>query len=421
MSESFREHAKYGASSAHRWMKCHASIKLAETLPTPPASQWATDGTEAHKLLEFALKNKYRSAREASIMADRSDDEDRCDAVQIALDYVYDILDTHSDALLFVEKRFKFPSVVTNDAFGTNDILIVIPDLELMHVIDYKHGAGIPVEVHENKQLLVYGTGAYFNEEIPKTDTLVLTIIQPRAFHPLGPIREWTIGFERLETFLDEFDQAVLECESESAAFNPGKEQCKWCPALLNCKAIEEKSLQIARQDFNSVKQVSVKTLPDPGSIPVDRLAYIMQSADLLRQWLSEVEDYAYQHATQGGYVPGFKLVEAQAKRVWYGKDEEIAAQLMLLAGASIDEVMPRKLINITSADKLVKEAFKKRDETVKAKDAAEAAKISLAKLTIKDTSGKLSLVPDTDRRPAAQLGSDAFKGVQVLPTNNQT
>lgn len=48
-------HAVLSASSAHRWLKCTPSARFEEQFPDE-ASSYAEEGTLAHKLAEFRLK-----------------------------------------------------------------------------------------------------------------------------------------------------------------------------------------------------------------------------------------------------------------------------------------------------------------------------------------------------------------------------
>jgi hypothetical protein len=73
----------------------------------------------------------------------------------------------------------------------------------LITVCDFKYGKNVAVEVEQNPQLIYYGLGAIFREmKAQKKKDLVkfiqdnnvhvrLMIVQPRAEHEDGPVREW--------------------------------------------------------------------------------------------------------------------------------------------------------------------------------------------------------------------------------------
>lgn len=424
MEHGARKHSIYGASAAYRRFLCPGSVRLTRALPEFPSNPFQRDGQEAHELLDYALKNGYWNAKEASIMAGRYELDskpeagDRFNAVNVALHYVQDILEAYEDAVLYVEHFFEMPSNVTDQGWGWNDIAIHVPSLSLVYIIDYKHGAGVGVDHIENKQLLQYGTGAVLGSGHMDADTIVLVIIQPRCFHPAGSHpREWVVGKDRLEAFVEEFDTNVIECEDPNAPLIPGETQCHWCPAAFTCPAREAKALQIVRADFKTVKDITQANLPDPATLPMDRIAYIKAAKKYLLDWLADVDDIAFRHAMGGGYVPDHKLVEARAYRRWYGDPKEVNENLKLLAGVDDDDVFfPRTLKGITETEDMLVAAFRDRAPKGKKKQAAEDAVQSMAALTIKESSGNLSLVHISDRRPAVDRAAQTFKTVQSLP-----
>ena len=130
----------------------------------------------------------------------------------------------------------------------------------------------------------------------------------------------------------------------------------------------------------------------------------------------------------QGYDVPGFKLVEAQAKRKWYGDENQLAFKIAALAGTDVASVMDIKLIGITEAERMVVEAFKSRVGRGKKKQAAEDAKQAFALLTLKQSSGNLNVAPMDDPRPAANRAAAIFQGVgelvaprQMIETDTET
>lgn len=425
MEHGARKHKRYSASTAHRGMKCPASWKLASTVPSYE-SPYAQDGTEAHELVDFALKNGLRDAREAHSSffphwwTYRHDSEqERLDSVQDMLDYVYEILDAYEgSAVLYNERDVTLPSFVTDEGGGWMDVGIHVPDFGLLYVIDYKHGAGYAVDAEENEQGMSYAGGLI--DELPEgtVSTVNIVIVQPRAFHPQGPVRVWTTTPERIETFIHEFDAAVLLAERADAPFVPGEDQCRYCPVkrALACPAVETQAVQVINEQFRSVRDIVAEKLPDPASLPVDRLAYILQAEELVSGFFKECRETAEEHLRSGGFVPGFKMVEAQARRRWYGDDETNARSLMALIGTDDwDEVYPRKLLTITEAERKVKEAFKAKAGRGKKKAAAEDATQAMAALTVKESSGNLTMVRDTDPRPPANITQQAFANVRQI------
>lgn len=429
MEHGAREHALYGGSSIERISLCPGSARFARGVPRVE-TVYSKDGTEAHELLEYALKNSMWDARTASyasgkIMPDEEKHSNRCDAIQDCLDYVKDILDAYGDeATLYVEFKFVFPSFITNEAYGTCDIAIHVPFLRLLYIIDYKHGAGVPVATFENKQTLYYATGAVegTNEYglVFDVDTIVTQVIQPRCFRPEGD-DPYPVTRERLRAYINEVDEIIERAEDPNAPLIPGEKQCQFCPASAMCPAREAQAVKLFSNHFNSVKDISTVSMPAPESLTPERASYILSVKAFILGWFDDVETIAFQMAMNGIEIPDHKIVESYAKRRWDGEPLELAQQLMQLIGTEEwDAVMPRKLITITDADILVKRAFKSKVTTRPAKKkAAEAATIAMSNLTVKDTSGNLSLVHATDKRPAADRAALAFQTVKAVAAPN--
>lgn len=431
MEHGTRDHAKYGGSVIERISLCPGSAKLARTVPRVETS-YSRDGTEAHELLDYALKNRMRDARTAAfacnrVLPDEDKHDNRCNAVQDCLDYVWDIIDAYGEdqAQLWVEHRFVFPSFITDEAYGTCDIAIYIPLLRLLYVIDYKHGVGVSVDAFENKQTLFYATGSVEGSNDTgvafDADTIVTAIVQPRCFNANGPIREYTVDRSRLRAFINEVDDIITRAESPNAPLVPGEKQCQFCPASAMCPAREAQAVSLFSDHFKSVKDINSVSMPAPEGLTPERVAYILEVKSFIMGWFEDVETQARQMALDGIDIPNHKLVEAQAKRKWDGDPIAIAQQLMQLMGTQDwDLVMPRKLITITDADARVKAVFKAQVKSRPAKKkAAEAAVVALSNLTVKDSSGVLSLVHVTDKRPAADRAALAFQTVKAIPAPN--
>lgn len=396
---------------------------------------YAIEGTQAHAVLQAALENKVRDAREAhrdySYLFDVDLDDGTNEfylAIDTALNYVYDLFDQHPDAAVYIEQHIPVP--VTNapgEADGFADLVVYVPSLRKVYVIDYKHGAGIAKEA-DCRQLKQYGAGVVFGllADVPDVDDVTLVIIQPRAFHKLGPIREHQTTAYELWMYLEELDEVIRQATQPDAPLTPGQEQCRFCDGVAFCPAREAVALQVANTHFAQVRDLN-NGLPEVHRIDLQRLGTIRAHAWALRKWLDDVEDRCYQLAREGHAIPGAKLVEAQAKRRYYGTEQDVAHKLAAMLGdqgltdgvwqlynlmqayPALATMFRPHLVPLTTAEKLVTEAYKKRAARGQKKKAAEEAKQSFAFLTLKETSGTLTLVDDSDERPAVNPTQNTF------------
>lgn len=425
MSDTHQHAKRYAPSASHRWTVCHASARFNEHF-TSESSAWALDGTEAHSLFAFAINSKLRLALEAKLIypgawVHREDtEEQRLDSVQTALDYVWSLLDAHPDAVVFVETRVDFLSPHTTDCWGHADIILWMPALGVVEIIDLKHGAGEVVEAENNTQLGIYGAASYqFAKERlgAKPHTIVMTIVQPRAWHALGPVRHWPVSDAYMDNLFIPFINAnIAKCEDPNAAFVPGKKQCKWCPGAFECKAREAAALAAVPAQLGSFQNVTKAALPPISAMTIERLLWITQAGQLLRDYIKEAEEALEKAALAGHRIPGKKLVEAWATRKWFGNHLDVARELMkLLDTNDWDVVYPRELINITDAESKIAKKFSAAAPKGKKKEAATLAKDALAFLTLKTSSGNVSLVDESDTRPAIDASRGQFKGITII------
>jgi hypothetical protein len=410
-------------------------------VPQAPPSPYAIEGTQAHAVLEAALKNGCTTAREAhrdySYLFDVDLDDGTNEfylAVDMGLNYLYDLWREYPDAQVWIETNIPVP--VTNapgEADGYGDFVLYSPSARKAFVIDYKHGAGIAKEAN-CRQLKQYGAGVVFGilADVPDIDDVTLVIVQPRAFHKDGPIREYETTALELWDYLNELDDVIAKAQRPDAPLTPGVEQCRFCDAAPYCPAREAAALQVANTSFAQIRDVRSDALPEPHLLDMYRIGTILAHASTLRKWLADVEERAYQLARQGHYIPGMKLVEAAPKRRYYGDERDLAYKLAAMLGeknltdgivqmyALLDaypamaSMFRPGLVPLTTAEKLVVEAYKKRVGRGKKKQAAEDARQSFAYLTLKDTSGSYSLVPEDDARPAVNPTQSTFAQINA-------
>lgn len=417
-----RTHREFSPSQAERFFACKGSNNLLRRVPARPTSHYAVEGTNAHDVLEAALRNNVRDAREAhenwsSLFFEELDDgsNEFYMSVQIALDHIYSILDEYADAQIWIE-RFVDPPLdaAPGQAGGYCDVAIYVPSIRTLFIIDYKHGAGVAKAVKGNKQVTQYAAGFLYEDDAvvdPATvDTVVLTIVQPRAFHEDGIIREYDITPYEVWEYLQELEEVVAECQAPDAPLTPGEDQCRFCDARTLCPAREAAALTVASAAFKQIEHVRQPDLPVPSSLDMNRLAQIRFHAPTLRKWLDDVDKHCEELARSGFVVPGAKLVETQARRQWYGTEDEAAKKLAAMLGETdVEKVFTKKLVPITTAEKLVVEAYKKRVGRGRKKKAAEEARQAFAYLTLKQSSGNLVLVDEDDPRPAVNRAQNTF------------
>jgi hypothetical protein len=385
VSENQEAHSKIGASSMDRWSACPGSVRLCEGLPEQKSS-YAEEGTFAHEVAACVLNSGFTWQEARKIYKGKLDLELE-DAVQTYTGLIFGDLQGAKDAQLFVEERFHLHQAHPS-AFGTSDAIIYYPSKKLLRVYDYKHGAGVAVEVDNNSQLMYYGLGALLKLQKPCTD-VELIIVQPRCPHPKGPVRRWKIPSIDLIDFTADLIDYIKKTEDPFAPLVPG-EHCRWCRAAGVCPALQNTALEVAKTEFSQTQPY------DPA-----RLAEVLKLLPTIEEWCANVRKFAYAEAEHGRTPPGYKLVDKEARRKWLDNiDPKALAAEFNLTLEDVTETSPK---NLTEIEKLVgKKEF-----------AAKGTKFFAKK------SSGTTLVEDTDSRPA--INRDPKSEFQVIDTNPVT
>lgn len=422
MSEhAHKAHSDFGGSVIGRVIACPGSVPLCNSVPERLSSSYADEGTFAHALGEKHLRAGNFDAQQSigdEIESDKLASKkvvttEMAAAVQVYLDAVQAEMVKTEDAILLIEERFTLPisSAEEGEVFGANDALVYHPSTGRMVVFDYKHGQGVSVSAEDNKQLKFYAAGAALSHPDWPIAELELVIVQPRARdadeQEVPGVKPWPMDTFELLEFVAEVEQAVAAAKAPNAPVEAGS-HCRWCAAASVCPAKQEEVVASIGVDFHDIAGMSPKALPEPKDMDTARIAKLLQGLDVLTAWANQVREYAYGLLEQGVAVPGFKLVDKIGRRKWIDNEAEIAAYIEMVYGVEGDDVMPRKLVTITEAERLIKARVTEKNERKAALD-----DLSL-RFTLKDSGGR-TMVADTDKRDAVPAGAAAdFAGVNI-------
>lgn len=349
------EHSPKGGSSAERWMNCSGSAALLRELRFPETDEpeYRALGIAAHEAGEHCLKNGCDTWEiVGSKFHDQEVDGVMADAVQMYLDYVRPLLREPSNSCLIEERIGSDPEKRPHpDFYGTVDFSSY--GTEWLEIVDYKHGEGIVVDPENNVQLMYYAYGVIWermNRPRPvnvRSDRPVrLTIVQPRAFHEDGPIRSWETTAGEIIHWGEHVLIPAMQAAEMDNEFNAGQ-WCRFCPAKLFCPQLSAV--------FGAAMKADPKALP---SFSAKRLGLEYEGLEAVRFYQKAVEEEIYRRNIIGHTVPGTKLVQKQAKRVFREGAEKLFQDRLgdqafapreLRSPAQMEEVSPE-------AKKLVKE-----------------------------------------------------------------
>jgi len=345
------EHSNVGASSAPRWMACPGSVKAcAEWIKKygrKPTSEFAAEGTAAHSLCELGLNKGMRAVEQREGDTIQVEDfeidvtEEMIDAVRIYVDKIFSDLEELGldGSALSVEQKFTLDHI-DKELYGRNDACIYEP-FGILKVYDFKYGAGIPVDVEDNKQLLYYASGAAKGKDVSEIE---LVVIQPRARHADGPIRSWRTSPEYLEKFEDTLKWKLANTREKNAELVTGA-YCRFCDAKPECTQIKATTMEIAQTDFDKVPPAN------PAGLTQEELIKVLKYSDIIKDWIKDVNTHAFDLLKQGVELPGYKLVKKKANRKWTNEEEVVAEFEDLYE----DEIfVPRKIKSPAQMEKIV-------------------------------------------------------------------
>lgn len=288
-------HAKYGPSSMARIIACPGSVKLSEQAPQgTKESPYAAEGTAAHNLAEaILLEEPYANWPEH--------DEEMVAAVEHYTNYCDDLLNG-ADHYGIEAKLFG-----DEELFGTADCWAL--DGRTLHVVDYKHGAGVDVDPEENKQALTYAALIFMDEQTgvkaSDVDEVVLTIVQPRT--PGQTVKSWACDTKRVQKHMHQVDAAINSSKLETPPIAMG-DHCKWCRAKLLCPAILKAEQGVAAFDVNDV---------DPGL-----LQSMLDAVKPIEAKIKELKSYALERMESGESIPEWKMVQIRPRQLWTNDDD---------------------------------------------------------------------------------------------------
>lgn len=382
------KHARLSASSAARWLNCPPSALLAEQFPET-TSKYAAAGTLAHSIAELKARKYFLEPMGARTYSTRLNKLKKDPAYDPGMDAATDMYLEHLKSIAMqydnppfvaLEVRVDF-SRVAPEGFGTADCVMIAG--EDIHIVDYKNGAGVPVEAAGNPQMMLYAIGAlttYYPIFGDTVKNVYLYIVQPNA----GGVKTWDLTVEELEEFGLEARQPAKLAYAGEGDFNPGP-WCDdhFCPARATCMARAKTLLSCAPEAGT-----------EPALLSDDQIGDILTRAASLQKWVAALQDYAFNAALSGRKITGYKLVEGRSSRDWISQD----AAFVALQARGVPEAMlwERKPVTVAGLEKaLGKKEFEKAAEGCVAKKP-----------------GKPALVPDSDKRPEWTPAEAAFSEV---------
>jgi hypothetical protein len=223
-----------------------------------------------------------------------------------------------------VEEKLANPRLP--EVWGTGDFVANCDRHGWLRVVDLKTGHG-EVEAKDNAQCAIYALLALLSAK-SKVTRVIIEIIQPRS--PTGRrVKRWHLKPLELLELLPVYRRAVQRSLAPDAPLIAGEKQCRYCPAAPVCPERRKGVHRAALLQFGITRTYT----------PED-VAEALKLVPQLKDWVKNVESFAYQVANNGMKIPGYKLVQKRdGNREW--KDEE---QVIADLTPSGEDLWDRKL-----------------------------------------------------------------------------
>lgn len=334
-------HARLSPSKAGQWVACPGSVAMQAAFPDRSSSESAEEGNAVHWMSAEVLSGRGpgewigRTAPNGVVIT--------ADMKDAGITYVSAIKSMVPElAQLQVEQMVAIPQVHA-ECFGTPDCYYFNPITMTLYIWDLKYGFGV-VEAFENWQLIAYACGqlmGYDRVDFSKVK-VVLTIVQPRAYHVQGPVRSWHLTTRELTPYRDRLQAAAALALSPTATCQAG-EQCHYCSARHACKAAQ----QAAYFAIDYIGQAVPEVL-SPEALAME-LRTLRRMQDAIKFRLTGIEASATATMNAGGHIPGWSLQASTGRLGW---DKPAADVFMLGDLMGIDLRAPVAPITPTQAKK---------------------------------------------------------------------
>ena len=191
--------------------------------------------------------------------------------------------------------------------FGTADRLILHRDRAHVDLADFKFGRTAVDGAEINVQMQAYALAAM--DRFKWADTITIHVIIPRRDEVS------TATFTRAEAmpFRSRIRLIAERAQSDGLDLNPNTEACRFCGRRIQCPALAEKLLPIAKKYEASTDdfELAVWDKMDPAEVTDPAtLGKMKRVGAVLERWRKAVDARALELAVEeGAQIPGFDLI----------------------------------------------------------------------------------------------------------------
>jgi hypothetical protein len=242
-------------------------------------------------------------------------------AIQIYVETIQRHIDYEKVFYNFEEKLKAKVSFKNLHISGTPDAYVFNPDLKKLFVFDFKTGFGV-IDPVENWQLIIYTLLI-----LKKLDRLGmindfnfivdLVIVQPRAYHPDGPIRSWSINYDQLMQYSKKLIEVCTEIDAGRYVSRVGS-WCHYCRALHECKV----AAVVAGKAMDASGEAMTFDLT-PSQLSFE-LTHTEDALRILTQRFKALQEFVISQIQKGVTIPGWELSSGRGTLSWNKSVKEV-------------------------------------------------------------------------------------------------
>lgn len=360
-------HAKFGPSSADRWINCPYSVEASKNI-VQESSVYADQGTVAHELCEHVFRRDFFGTPipQTALLKIALEDDQGEEMMNCAESYVELIsewlkMESLGNIIWYGLER-GIPVFPEEECFGTGDFTII--GTKGCAIIDFKYGAGREVGV-DSTQLKMYGLGVWrYLSNLPDDYEVNTVVYQPR----ISAIPKWSVYYnDDMKEFAQETWAAIHKSKEKDLEPCEGS-HCFWCPLKRTknpaekCPLIKNKALEVANKNFDSFfKDMNTPVVINDTGVPDTKrdaaLLKIISLAPLIKKMAEDADDEIQFRLAQGEAIPGCSIRNVSGRRAWRSKklDEMASMITSKFPGKILDAVkVTKKVMSITDVEKIV-------------------------------------------------------------------
>ena len=314
-------------SSAYRWVNCALSVQMGIYFPNyDDESESSAEGTAAHELAAIMVQAITRAnlgtpTVEQTVGKPAANGviftEEMFEAAQLYAEDVAEVMRSSgvfSAPALRVEQKLHIKRVHETQ-FGTPDCSLFYLSGRTLYLWDFKFGYRI-VEAFENWQLMNYVAGlldVYSDGRhglIDDSIRVVMRVVQPRAYHRDGPVREWSCKASELRGYINDLSTAADRALGPNPQAKAGT-HCQHCPGRHACDTLKRSAY--AAMDYVGASTPELMTAEACGV----ELRTLQRMKKIIESRTKGVEAHVEALLKRGDNVPFYALEMGKGRETW--------------------------------------------------------------------------------------------------------